>query len=247
VLDKTTNKERERHFVDVFKGLLQDFPDGEIIANEQQERPDAVVVTAQGKIGVEITRIQKEKLKREESEVESAIAEAQRIYERLNLPKLHVSVHVGDGKSFNRSSRKKFAAAISNLVSKNIPTQDGSIELENDWSNPDLFPFEINSIGIYRFAKLTRNHWNRPDGGIFRTEIIDEIQNIISGKNQLLENYDRTCIAHWLLIVAEGFSPSSFFDPSASTLSHPYKTQFDRAFYLDLFSRKLFELKLEAA
>ena len=244
---KPTNKEYEKHYVEVFKAIFEDFPQGEIIADQNQERPDVIVIRGHDKIGIEITRIHTEKLKREESEVEAAITEAQHIYEGLSLPHLHVSVIVGDGKTFNRQNRKKFAAAISNLVSKNIPAQDGPVELGNDWNNPEVFPFEINSIGIYRLSKLTRNHWSRPDGGVFRTDFIKELQEIISGKNKLLPNYNRDCKAHWLLIVAENGSPSSFFDPSAATLNHLYKSLFNRVFFLDLFTRKYAELRLEAA
>lgn len=242
---KPTNKEYEKHFVEVFKSIFEGFPQGEIIADQYQERPDVIVANSHDKIGIEITRIHTEKLKREESEVEAAITEAQHIYEELNLPHLHVSVIVGDGKTFNRQNRKKFAVAIANLVSRNLPGPDGSVELDNDWNNPDVFPFEINSIGIYRFAKLIRNHWSRPDGGFFRTDFINELQDIISAKDKLLPNYDRDCKAHWLLIVAENGSPSSFFDPSAATLNHLYKSLFNRVFFMDLFLRKYSELRLD--
>ncbi len=242
--NRQSNKEFERRSVEVFKLIFKDFPAGEIIANEAQERPDTLVVTAQGKLGIEVTRINTQALKREESEVEAAIDEARSIYEKQNLPSLHVSVHVGDGKTFNRKNRRAFATAIATLVSKNIPTQDSSVFIDNDWADSNAFPIEINSINIYRFAKLSRNHWTRPEAGFFRSEFIAELQNIISGKDKLLTNYNQDCSAHWLLIIAENGSPSTLFDPSAATLSHLYKSAFSRVFFMDLFSRKLSELKL---
>ena len=166
----------------MFKGILQDFPQGEILAGEQQECPDIVVATGRGQIGIEVTRICTEERKRDESEVEAAIAEAQNIYEGLTLPNLHVSVHVGDGKTFSRKNRKKFATAIANLVSRNIPAQDGLVEIENDWNNPDVFPFEINSIHICRLAKSTYSHWYRPDACFLPTEFKENLQKIISGR-----------------------------------------------------------------
>lgn len=243
--EKLSNKERERHFVEVLKSLLNDFPDGEIIADENQERPDVIVKNSREKIGIEVTCIYTQALKREESEVEATVSEARCIYEKLNLPKLlHVSVIVGNGNVFNRKNRSVFATAIAKLVSDNVPSQDGPVELDNDWNNPKVFPFEINAIHIYRLSKATQSLWTAPSGGFFREDFVDELQQIISRKEKLLGGYDPDCTAHWLLVVGENGGASTFFDPSQSTLNHYYESSFKRAFFMDSFSRKLFELKL---
>jgi hypothetical protein len=243
--DKLSNKERERHFVEVLKSLLKDFPDGEIVADENQERPDVIVKNSRKKIGIEVTCIHTQELKREESEIEAVISEARCIYEKLNLPKLlQVSVIVGNGKVFNRKNRSVLASAIAKLVSDNVPSQDGPVELENDWNNQEVFPFEINAIHIYRLSKATQSLWTAPSVGFFREDFVDELQQIISGKEELLPGYDPDCTEHWLLVVGENGSASTFFDPSEFTLNHHYESSFKRAFFMDSFSRKLFELKL---
>ena len=102
---RTLNKERERRFVELLKASYSDFPAGDIIADENQERPDIVVVTPQGKLGIEVTALHIDRLKRSESESEKVVTEARLIYEKSSLPNLRVSVHVGNSSTFTRKTR----------------------------------------------------------------------------------------------------------------------------------------------
>jgi hypothetical protein len=238
------NKARERRFVELFKSAYKGFPAGTILADENQERPDIVVTTSQGKIGIEITALYNDKLKRAESECEKAVLESRRIYEKHNLPKLYVSVHIGGENSFNRKNRSKFAAVIAKLVAANVPSVDRYVALENDFNNPLQFPYEIDSIYIYRHSWPEENRWSAPSAGLYREHFVDELQSVISEKDSKLCGYARDCKEQWLLIVAENSSPSTFFDPSQRTTNHCYKSSFDKVFLLELFKVKLFELKL---
>jgi hypothetical protein len=130
------------------------------------------------------------------------------------------------------------------LVAANIPAANDFAELENDWDNPTVFPFEIHSVSILRHAVLKRNYWTIPSAGWFRENIARELQETITKKEARIRGYDAGCAALWLLIVAENNGPSAFFDPSESTLSHPYVASFDRVFFLDLFKAKAFELRI---
>ena len=102
--NRVSKKERERYFIEVFKSLCQDFPEGKVIAYENQERPDAIIASPHGKIGIEITSVHIQSLKKEESEIEAVISEAVRIHEKSGLPKLHVGIHIGDGKNFQEKN-----------------------------------------------------------------------------------------------------------------------------------------------
>jgi len=122
-----------------FKSVFKEFPDGGILTNEEQERPDAIVLNTKGKIGIEVTRILYESLKREESESEAVVSEACRIYEKSHLPNLQVSVNFGAEKSFSRKTRTTFATALANLVANNVPAAKDCIDLENHWIIPSSF------------------------------------------------------------------------------------------------------------
>ena len=238
------NKARERRFVELFKEVCHDFPEGDIVADEGQERPDVVVVSSQGKIGIEITSLHDSKLKRTESECERAVLEARRIYETQNLPKLHVSVHIGGENSFNRANRSKFANAIASLVVANIPPPGKYVAVENDFNDPARFPYEIDSIYIYQYSWPDENLWTAPSAGFYREHFVEELQRVISEKDSKLSGYMPDCKEQWLLVVAENSSPSTFFGPSEVTANHTYSSAFDKVFVLELFKVKLFKLNL---
>ena len=238
------NKAHERHFVELFKNTYNNFPAGEILADEKQERPDIIIATPQGKIGVEITSLHNDKLKQKESECEQAVLAARKIYEKKNLPNLHVSVHIGGKNSFNRATRNKFATAIANLVAANIPLPGKYSEVENSWNDPNQFPYEINSICIYRYSWSDKNIWTAPSAGFYREHFIEDLQRVISEKDLKLNGYSQDCKEQWLLVVAENSSPSTFFDPSEITVNHVYKSAFAKVFIMEMFKVKLFELKL---
>lgn len=242
--NSTEKKARERRFVELLKEAYPDFPSGEIVADERQERPDVVVVSVQGSIGIEITSLHDRNLKRAESECEKTVLDACRVYEKQNLPKLHVSVHIGRENSFNRTNRNKFAATIANLVSVNVPPPGEYASVENDFNDPGRFPFEIDSIYIYQYSWPDENCWTAPSAGLYRENFVEELQRVISEKDSKLSGYEPDCIQQWLLVVAENGSPSTFFDPSNDTVNHNYKSAFDKVFLMELFKLKLFELKL---
>jgi hypothetical protein len=237
-------KEREKRHVEVFRDLYAHFPQGEIISHEAQERPDAIIISPLGRIGIEITCVHEESQKKDESEIEAVISQAVRIYERENLPKLHVGVHIGSGKTLSRQKRPAIAAAIARLIKANVPVEGGLADLENDWNDPDAFPYEINSILILRHSALTQNYWNCASVGFIQENFPDTLQKIISDKGASLLGYDSSCVEQWLLVVGKNESASTAYDPSPATLAHVYESVFKKVFFLNLFSRKLHDLNL---
>ena len=231
--------------MELFKTAYTNFPGGEIIADDKQERPDAIVVTPKGKIGIEITSLYDNELKRKESECEKAVLAARKLYESQNLPALHVSVHIGGENSFNRANRNKFATAIASLVKANIPAPGKYVAVENDFNNQARFPYEIDSIYIFQYAWEDNNLWTAPSAGFYRQDFAEELQRVIATKDSKLAGYAPSCAEQWLLVVAENGSPSTFFDPSSKTLSHTYRTKFNRIFIMELFKLKVEELKIE--
>ncbi len=247
---KPTKKEQERHYVELFKSVFADFPDGKILDDSSQEKPDVIVLTAQGRIGIEVTRIYhkspagERSLKQMESERGAVVLEALRIYEKKGLPNLLVKIDCNCDTTFNKRNRGKSASALANLVASNIPQPNNSVTIENDWKNSRLFPYEFCTVDILRLSSFTKNYWDDSSFGYFREYFVVELQEVISGKESKLRSYSSDCAAHWLLVVAENSSPSSFFDPSAATLNHCYNSSFDRVFLLEPFGRSAFELKL---
>jgi len=242
---RNRTKQEEIRCVEVFKSVIADFPAGELIADPHQERPDVVVKTAQARIGIEVTRILNPELRRNESECDQMIEAARELYEKRSLPHLHVSVHVTGEKVFTRSNRQRFASALADVVAANVPQANELQEVENDCNNPAAFPYEIDSILILRNRALTRNYWNAGKAGFILEDFTDRLQAVIDQKESRIGGYDTDCSELWLLIVAENDNPSAAFDPSPATLSHSYTSSFHRVFILNLFQRKVSDLKIK--
>src|ERR1051326_5734548 len=120
-MSREENKAEERRFVDAFQSAFPNLPQGALLADSQQERPDVILKTAQGRIGIEVTRILNPEIRRNESECDQMIHAARKLYEERNLPHLHVGVHVTGEKVFTRSNRQQFASALADIVAANIP------------------------------------------------------------------------------------------------------------------------------
>jgi hypothetical protein len=78
-------------------------------------------------------------------------------------------------------------------VATNIAAINSYVESENDSNNYKRFPYEINSIYIFRLSFLRRNHWSAPSAGIYREDFVDELQKIIAEKESKLRGYTRHC------------------------------------------------------
>jgi hypothetical protein len=237
-------KEQERRFIDILEQQIADFPSGRLA---ETESPDFVVTTSNGKIGIEVTKIHRQatsnRLKREESEQEKIANEAVRIFETMNSVALEVKIHFSADNEFNKRNRRRLATAIASLVNAYAPTEDGPCVLQNNWTNPETFPYEIDAIGIYRLASLKRNFWSVASAGFVQEDFVAEMQIVIAKKDALIASY-QTCSEYWLLIAAEGNRASTFFCPSRTTLEHRYCSAFQRIFFLEAFTKKVSELEL---
>jgi hypothetical protein len=238
-----TKKDQERRFVEILRDQLPSFPTGDLIDSES---PDFIIAARQGAIGVEVTRIHKAnmfaKSRRAESERRRLVAEALNMYERKNAIPLEVKVHFASDAEFNKRNRKHFALQLANLVMSHTPQPDSCIAVENNCENPSLFPYEIDSVSICRFSAVQANSWSAPSAGWVQEDFIPGMEARIAEKEEDVRDYNRDCIAYWLLIVAEGNSASTFFLPSLSTIRHTYDSSFDRVFFLEASRRRAWEL-----
>src|SRR5437667_7577989 len=244
---RSSKKNKERQFVEILREQLKTFPDGELIDSES---PDFVIAARDGLIGVETTRLHQmgmpHESRRQESERQALVNEALQIYENAKSIPLRVSVNFGPYEEFNKRNRRRFVSILANLVRSNIPQPESWITIQNDWDNPSTFPYEIASISICRSSALRRNRWLSPSVGCAQQDFIPELEAIIAKKDKSITRYKIHCVACWLLIAAEGDSAPTFFYPSTATLGYCYRSSFDRIFFLEAFSRGLWELTCSA-
>ena len=239
-------KARERWFLDAFREQLPDFPDGQI---EASEKPDFLVAGRFRTIGFEVTSLHQESGSasfgpKQEAEQKTIVQKAQEMYEQVNTTPVWVHVYFSHHAVFNRQNRSRFTRALADLVMANVPNDDALVQLDNPYNDLERFPIEFDRIEIERRAVVTKNFWSSPSGGIVGEHFVPLLQTAISAKETSLLGYNTACSEQWLLVVMEGMTPSTLFDPSKSTLDHLYSSSFGRVFLLDAFRCKQWELRV---
>ena len=158
------------------------------------------MATSEGVIGIEVTKIHHaNEPRQQESECRSLVNAACRLYESESTIPLEVKVHLGGSTQFKKRNRDKFARILANLVLTNIPRPDSWISLENNWKNPNFFPYEIEGLSIIRLSAFRRNFWSVPSAGFFQENFAPKIEAIIAIKEHAISNYGTECIRRWLL------------------------------------------------
>jgi hypothetical protein len=240
-----TKKDNELHHLIQFKQVFERFPDGEIF---EHECPDFIVDNGNRKVGIEVTKIFKAPRSNEPpmQAVESAckkIADfAQKICEERQIPPLIVSLHFIQKPNILNIRRDELSYKIADFVCSNIPNPDSSRTFEDRYSY-QTFPEYIHAITIGRFKVLTKSHFNVPTAGWAQREFSTELQQVIDLKNPKIVHYNDDCEEHWLIIISEGSSPSSFFECNGETREAIFKSEFDRSFFMEAFSKSWWELK----
>jgi hypothetical protein len=226
---------------------LLDFPPGAVRRGVPPE-PDFVVEGTCETVGIEVTELHQDEasgssLKRQESEQMWVVREACRQVEESGVKPLNVAVHFAPAAVIAKADRKRLASQIANLVSQWVPTCQETATIENpfDGSIPD----GVLAIRVSRLA--TRHQWSAPSAGYVMPDFREALQTRIEAKAKRHRSYVRACERCWLLVVADGFGPSSLFDMSSSALSEVYEAPFERMFFLEAFSGNCCELPTQVA
>ena len=236
-------KQEENSHLRRFKEKFVGFPDGDIIPSEH---PDFLVDTPSECIGIEHTRNIRGDLGAEEHAEAKTLFYAKKDYESKELPPVHVTVlwnlleHPTPGRA-----QQDLGAELSSFVESHLPMPNSLISVRygehQDWKS---LPQGVNSLYIDRQEYLTENTWvSLRSGGVPTLGPLD-LQRIISKKEGLIVSYRQKCTQVWLLIVANGFEPSTHCDLSPEITEFRFVTDFDRAFFLHYLKGLVVELKI---
>ena len=160
------------------------------------------------------------------------------------IPPLTVSLHFIPNSQILDVRRDDLSKKIADFVCQNIPQPDTYLSFHHISGDPS-YPEYIHAITIGRFSALTRHHFNVPTAGWVQEDFSVELQNAIDLKNKKLSQYNNNCTEHWLLIISNGTTPSTLFGSSGDTRNNVFKSDFDRTFYMEAFSRAFWEVKTE--
>ncbi|WP_255991977.1 hypothetical protein [Chitinolyticbacter albus] len=81
-------------------------------------------------------------------------------------------------------------------------------------------------------------------GWVKRT-IDQEVVAAVESKKSKVNEYLTKCSEIWLLVVADGHDPSSWFDAQPPVLKVKFESPFHRVYYLDFFDRRLTEIVVD--
>lgn len=242
--------QRELRYLSKFKDNFVDFPPGEVRCGRPPE-PDVVIELSSGDIvGIEVTELYKDEAsgsssKSRESEQNKVIRAARCQLEDDGVSPLDVAVYFDPDATMKKRDREALIRWLVDFVSEHLPTSEGNFTFNNTFDGS--FPESVSGIRISRFFVLSRHHWSVPNAAYVQSNFVRGLQSRIAEKAVRYKSYKQVCERCWLLVVADGFEPSSLFDLNGSTLSQVYESPFERTFFLEAFSGRWFELHASVA
>ena len=245
---KANKKEIERYYLNTFREVCADFPADDV---SDSEEPDFLVKVDEGILGIEITELYHKPsrpgrpMQAVENLTETIVEEASSIHRAAGGPALNVRVDFElSAKRIGSAKRTELASKLAALVLKTPVEVDGYAELENNYEDLSTFPEEITRIRIQRNRFRSRSVWSVPRAAFIPLLDAQLVQHRIDEKNQRVPVYRRKSNEVWLVMVHTlHFSLASTFEYSRETLDHAYESYFDRTFLLNVFNRRLHELK----
>jgi len=209
--------------------------------------PDFHITSHKAPIGLELTRFFPlgENRKRQESEQDHIVALAREIYAGRGLPVLNVRVNWDYSYLPTKRDRGSIPESLAAIVSDNAPSIGGQIKIDLCDEPMPVLPPGVNSVDIDRMFDYEFHLWQSPRYEFVPDIHSDEIQSVIDLKSKKFSKYNGPCDEIWLLIVAEGFAPSSFGRPTDELKAHKYQGRFQRAFFATLLPPQVIDLNVK--
>jgi hypothetical protein len=136
----------------------------------------------------------------------------------------------------------ELAIALADLVEVYLPEQDGEVAIKHTHPAWRSLPWEVSYLSICRKKILSKNLWVPTRGAFVPTLTPLDLQKRIEEKEGKVTSYRQKCSQVWLLIVANGFEPSTFGELAPEVEEFPFETSFDRIFFLHHANELIVEL-----
>ncbi len=238
-------KQRELRFLERLRQADTSFPQGSL---EPSEKPDALLRTSTQVFGFEVTELHQRgdvgrPRRAQEAERESVVAVASQIAESASMLPVFVRVRFKPRVPVFKRQRQLLGEALVGLVAEHFPGTGQTVTLDGRHIGTPLSEC-VRAIEI--LLQRGQHSWVVPDGGWLQEEFVDELQQTIDAKNALYDVYRAKCDVCWLVVVAAGNHPSSFFEASAATVAHEYSSRFNRTVFMEGVPLRFFELRKQA-
>lgn len=259
---------REWTVMNLFVQSYRNFPT--IAEISKSERPDFIVDTPKGRIGVEVTELKYDRddhefnMRAHEDYLNQLMISAQEKYmvadKDSELP-LVVDVQFSerisplvapcDHKETDRAELMPLGLAeeIAAIVADNLPMATGKqyvVDRTSKYGDLHL-PMLVERILITNVSGVLKDHlWYASISTRVKPLSIESVSQRIKDKDKKLEGYATDCKEQWLLIVQNSFLMSAHYDPIAAdrALRHKYPTRFDKVLVFERSQAKVSELKI---
>jgi hypothetical protein len=227
-------KEDERRFFNQMREALGGVPQGSVDQPDPPE-PDIVVTSPPTMVGIEVTElypagpIGKLKASEEDGIVERTVREL-----RLRgVSPLEFRVYWKPTFIPNRSDRS-LSTELAEIIATRNPALGSQIVLASEYDYDEFFEHRaIERIDIGRFGEYEDFAWGCPRRGWQMSLPPDVLQWTIDKKKDKPRAYERPYTSKWLLIVAEGADPSSWYEFGDSLTHFKFDSPFGRVIFLD--------------
>ena len=138
----------------------------------------------------------------------------------------------------------RLAEQLVDIVKENIPTENKAYTTIRRTLTNNMLPSELSMVKVVRLDSIEESKFYPTGIGGAIPEIPAEfIEEAINLKNKKVEEYRSRCDKIWLLLVVDGFLPSSWFEVKGPALEETYKSNFDKTYILDFQHENSFLLK----
>ena len=244
-MTKKEQKAKERSFLDDFKLIYPDFPLGKI---DESEGPDFLVLTEAETIGIEVTEYIRgqggggSSIRRDDMLRERIVSAVQAEFESRHQAPLEVNFVWYGHRHLRKTDVQNLVSSAAELIVKKIPRRT----LENVRIGPDqlsgtsLGKF-VAYVSIIRLRATAQGAWHSSETGW--TEVgTDELQALISSKEEKIDSYLKKCASGWLLIVADRPHVSSAAELLDNVKRHSFQTRFERVFFYNRWNQSVITL-----
>jgi hypothetical protein len=236
----TINEREQYSHIRRFKESFANFPEGILCFDDN---PDVLVKTPEGYYGIEHTRLYHGTLKEQESIEQRIVERAKERYESLGTPPLYATVLFDSKVRLGVRDIDAIAANLKGMVHEYIPAVGEHFTLEGWRFISRGYSPSVSAIFIDRPSESCEMFWAVGRGGAVPNLAPEQIRERIQDKEAKLVKYRDKCSKVWLLIVEDGFTPSSHFVISDEVMNQVYESSFDQIFLFRNFRCEVIELR----
>lgn len=202
--------------------------------------------TAQGIVGIELTRFSKDagrEAKRQRF-YDAIIQDAYKVFYDKYKINLHVDVNLWHKEHISSKNAQQFSHAIVDTISQNLDYIKTSRSLETVKLDLSIDDHIEGRLYIDNFGQEIESLWTRTDPFWVRSSPYEELQEIINKKNNKIERYKSCSDKIYLLITGNKRLPEEAVHFDDDILKQRFYAKFDKVFFFDVCSKELYPLKI---